>query len=80
MGRNYAYHRKTNRYAYLFMPYNLKQYFLVNLLLQFVTGSMCGAHILHARTAVMEFLKILPPDSYFNIASFGSGHTMLAER
>ena len=40
---------------------------------------MSGENIIHARTAVVEFLKILPLDSYFNIVSFGFNYTMLSD-
>jgi secreted protein with Ig-like and vWFA domain len=43
------------------------------------SGSMDGVRIRQAKVALLIFLKSLPPGSYFNVVSFGSGYTQLFE-
>ncbi len=44
------------------------------------SGSMEGARIAQAKLALLIFLKSLPPGSYFNVVSFGSGYSQLFEQ
>ncbi len=41
------------------------------------SGSMGGDRIKQAKLALITFLKSLPPGSYFNVVSFGSGFEQL---
>jgi uncharacterized protein with von Willebrand factor type A (vWA) domain len=41
------------------------------------SGSMDGVRIRQAKVALLIFLKSLPPGSYFNVVSFGSGFEQL---
>mmetsp|Transcript_23304 Transcript_23304/g.20189 ORF Transcript_23304/g.20189 Transcript_23304/m.20189 type:complete len:93 (-) Transcript_23304:1631-1909(-) len=41
------------------------------------SGSMYDDRIAKAKESLMFFLKSLPPDSYFNVASFGSEFYLL---
>jgi uncharacterized protein with von Willebrand factor type A (vWA) domain len=43
------------------------------------SGSMDGVRIRQAKVALLIFLKSLPPGSYFNVVSFGSGFKQLFE-
>lgn len=43
------------------------------------SGSMHGARIETAKEALIYFIKSLPPDSYFNVVSFGSEFELMFE-
>jgi len=50
---------------------------LLSDLLLLIVGSMGGDRIESAQTALLVFLKSLPPGCYFNIVGFGSDFALL---
>jgi len=46
-------------------------------ILLLIAGSMGGDRIKSAQTALLVFLKSLPPGCYFNIVGFGSSFALL---